>query len=195
MFPKFQPTPVYYDQVIHLSISMLKDSGFLKVNHVCSGGITWTQSGDKIGSINFKVNATNEAPFVVVSYPHNHEARKYMIQLVTADSNLGRGKLWLFKCPKTGKLCRKLYCLEGIFAHREAFKGYLYSSQAKSKNQRKLEKTIEAYRKIYSIDGQLNQKHFKPLYSGKATKRYLKVLKEIKNIKLPIEGNSSSKWK
>lgn len=103
----------------------------------------------------------------------------YQVELVPIPSNLGRGVVWYFLCPATGKRCRKLYLVGGYFYHRSAFKGCLYEKQTFSHRNRKMYNSLdfvfstdECYEKIYS-------KHFKRHYRGQPTKRYLKLMNRI----------------
>ena len=101
------------------------------------------------------------------------------MQLVSVPSNLGKGVIWYFVCPHTGKRCRKLYLADTYFYHREAFKGCMYEKQTQSKKSRYLDKTIGAYFKSDQLYEQLYKKNFKKQYAGKPTKKYLKLTQQI----------------
>lgn len=87
--------------------------------------------------------------------------------------------MWFFRCPSTGKLCRKLYSIGGYFLHREAFKGCFYETQIRSKYARFLDSNYGAYFKSESLYLEAGKKHLKKTYAGKPTKKYLKLSKEI----------------
>lgn len=97
-------------------------------------------------------------------------------------TNLGVGEMWFFKCPKTGKLCRKLFSIGGYFLHREAFKGVFYEKQIQSKQMRYLEKHFRSYFGSDHLYDQLSKKHLKKTYAGKTTKKYSKLLKEKQRV-------------
>jgi len=94
--------------------------------------------------------------------------------------NLGKGLIWYFLCPQTNKRCRKLYSIGGYFLHREAFSGCMYETQTQSKKHRQLDKSLGAFFKTDDLYSQLYQKHFKKTYAGKPTKKYLRILEQIK---------------
>jgi hypothetical protein len=114
-----------------------------------------------------------------LNYKYNDEPRKYKVLLVSIPSNLGKGKIWYFLCPQTLKRFRKLYSISGYFLHREAFNGYMYSSQTKSKKWRQIEKVYGCYFDSEKHYRELYSKHFKTHYKGKPTKRYLRLMHQI----------------
>lgn len=178
--PKFPTFPTLYDDVLKLNISHLKRDGFFVIGKIHTGVTTWTVNGKKTGQISIKADARSEQPFVELDYNYRDEPRHYKINLVSVPSNLGKGKIWYFLCPHTGKRCRKLYSIGGYFLHREAFKGCMYESQTQSKYYRRLEKSFGAYCRLDKLYNKLYSKHFKSHYDGKPTKCYLKIMKEIK---------------
>lgn len=95
------------------------------------------------------------------------------------NSNLGKGRIWYFLCPETNKRCRKLYLIGGYFLHREAFKGCMYESQSKSKNDILLSKRVGSYFALSDLYEELNRKYFKRTYNGKPTKRFLNIVSRI----------------
>ena len=104
---------------------------------------------------------------------------KYKVQFVSVTSNLGKGVIWYFVCPRTGKRCRKFYLADTYFYHREAFKGCMYEKQTQSKKSRYLDKMLGAYFKTVHLFEQLYKKNFKKQYAGKPTKKYLKLTQQI----------------
>jgi len=173
--PRYSTYPILYDDVKQLKLSSLKRDGFLNEGWSRSGITRWYFRGEEESSISITVNMFAQPHFVEVSYNFGDESRKYKINLVSMPSNLNKGVVWFFVCPVTNKRCRKLYLIDGWFAHRDAFKGF-YSSQITSKWFRSHTKALgqifameKAYDEIYS-------KHFKKTYNGKLTKRYKKLL-------------------
>jgi len=177
--PKARTFPTLYDELKKVSISFLSKYGYLKLNHRQRGIITWSRNGEKTGSVSITVNTNSNSPYLELDYKYNEIPINYSVPLVFSPSNIGKGVVWYFICPRTGRRCRKLYLADNYFFHRLAFKGCLYEKQTYSKPNRKLDRQFSklfapdnAYEKIYS-------KHFKKQYNGKPTKRYLKLLKEI----------------
>ena len=176
--PKPPTFPTLFDEVKTVSTSFLSKHGYLKKNQWQSGTITWSRNGNKTGSISIRVNTLLENPYLELDYKSNDTPINYQVPLVSIPSNIGKGVIWYFICPHTGKRCRKLYLIGGYFYHRSAFRGCMYEKQTYSHSNRWLGKQFDkllgcekAYEQIYS-------KHFKKEYNGKPTKRYLKLLKQ-----------------
>ena len=110
------------------------------------------------------------------------EHRNYKVRLVSMTSNLGKGIIWYFLCPKTNNRCRKLYLVDGLFLHREAFTDCMYESQTQSKKYRELEKTLGAYFRTDDLYNELYKKHFKKSYAGKPTKKYQNIMLRLNKI-------------
>lgn len=177
---KWHTFPTLYDECKTVSISKLKEWGYLEKGIIKSGTVHWSRNGNRYASIGIEVNTFCDAPFIELDYKCNGEPVKYRVKLVTVPSNIGRGRVWYFLCPNTGKRCRKLYMVDTYFLHREAFRGAMYEKQTHSKyarGQLKLFERVfgkeEAYEQLYC-------KYFKKYYNGKPTKRYLKILDSIK---------------
>ena len=153
--------------------------GYLKPNHLQSGTITWRRNENKTGSISIRVNTKSENPYIELDYKCNEAPINYRVQLVSAPSNLGKGVVWYFFCPYTGKRCRKLYLADTYFYHRSAFRGCMYEKQTQSKKTRYLDKTLGVYFQRDQLFEQLNKKHFKKQYAGKPTQKYLKLTQQI----------------
>ncbi len=119
--------------------------------------------------------------FVELNYLCNDTPVQYTVQLISCPSNLGKGVVWYFLCPITGKRCRKLYLIDTHFYNRSAFSRCFYDCQIQSKRYRELDKTLGAYYRVDELYQQLYKKHFKKQYAGKPTKRYLKLTALIAN--------------
>lgn len=177
--PKPHTFPTLYDDLKTVSISFLTKYGYLKPNQWQSGTITWSRNGNKTGSISIRVNTEPESPYLELDYKCNEAPINYRVQLVSALSNLGKGVVWYFVCPHTGKRCRKLYLADTYFYHRSAFRGCMYEKQTQSKKYRGLDKTLGVYYRADQLYEQLYKKHFKKQYAGKPTKKYLKLTRQI----------------
>lgn len=175
--PRVSSFPTLYDDCKTLTISDLKRWEYLKPGQWKRGAITWSRNGNKTGSISITTNFTTESPYLELDYTYNKtEPINYRVPLVRVPSNLGKGFVWYFVCPRTGKKCRKLYMVNTYFYHRTAFNGCMYEKQTYSHHTRIIGKQFErmfgeekAYEQIYS-------KHFKKQYKGKPTRRYLRLL-------------------
>ena len=177
--PKPHTFPTLYDEVKTVSISFLTKHGYLKPNQLKAGSVHWSRNGENIGSISIEVCTFSENRYVEFDYKCNQQPVKYRVQLVSAISNLGKGFVWYFVCPKTGKRCRKLYLADTYFYHRSAFRGCMYEKQTQSKKSRYLDQTLGEYFRSDQLYEQLYKKHFKKQYAGKPTKKHLWLIERI----------------
>jgi hypothetical protein len=170
--------PTLFDEVLQLSISKLKEWGYLHPDHRTQAVINW----GKAASVSIKASTKPPSPYIELSYTYQGKALKYQIQLMPMPSNLGKGFYYYFICPITGKRCRKLYLINGQFAHRTAFAG-MYNCQIKSKTGREFSKTFGAIINIDEIYNEINSKYFTRYYKGKPTRRYKRMLKQLEKTK------------
>lgn len=177
---KLPTYPTLYDDLKTISISFLKSHQYLE-NKVYKGGtITWRRNGHETGSVSIKVNTQSAPPYLELDYLYNQSLINYRVQLVSIPSNLGKGIVWFFICPQTGKRCRKLYFADTYFYHRSAFRGCMYEKQTQSKKNRQLDNLM----RVYFYNDQLFKKHFKKQYAGKPTKRYLRLKQQLIKAKM-----------
>ncbi|MEJ7739608.1 MAG: hypothetical protein WKF97_19460 [Chitinophagaceae bacterium] len=175
--PKPHTFPTLYDECKTISIGFLKKHGYLQLDHWKSGTITWSVNGNKTGSISIAAYINAADPYLELDYTSNNKPIKYRVPLVNMPSNIGKGIVWYFLCPSTGKQCRKLYLADTYFLHRSAFRGCMYEKQTYSRQNRI---RFHAFGKLFRTDDvydQLHSKHFKKYYKGKPTKQYLKLMK------------------
>jgi hypothetical protein len=177
--PKFPTFPTLYDDVLQMNITKLRQWGYLNPNQIKNGQLDWSRNGEVFASISIRANTISQNPFIELDYNFNNDPRNYKIQLVSMPSNLGKGLIWYFLCPKTYKQCRKLYQIQGYFLHRKAFNNCFYQSQVHSKYYRELDKTYGAYFKAERLYEEMQSKHFTKYYNGKPTKKYLRIMEQI----------------
>ena len=177
--PRISTLPTLYDEVKQIHLSELKAWKYLAPNQHKSGTITWSRNGYRRGRIDIVVNTRSAVPYLELDYKYGDEPRNYRVSLVSVPSNLGKGRVWYFLCPQTGKRCRKLYSVGGYFLHREAFNGIMYGSQTRSARDRLLIRLFDQSQTDAVYD-ELHQKYFKRHYAGRPTKRYLKLVKKLR---------------
>ena len=171
--------PTLFEDCKTISISDLNRWGYLKPDQFRSGEMTWSRGERKTGSISFAVFTYPDAPYIELNYSCNQQPIKYQVKLKSIPSNLGKGVVWYFVCPKTNKQCRKLYLVNIYFYHRTAWRGFLYEKQTYSKKTRKLYKSFDALFGSEKAYEKINGKYFKSEYNGRPTKQYLKLLSKI----------------
>lgn len=161
-----------------VSITKLKEWGYLDYG-IKSGVISWSTAGEVHSKIGIKCSILEHRKFITLDYTQNGESINYNVKIVSKPSNLGKGEVFYFVCPNTGKHCRKLYHCSKYFLHREAFSYLYYEKQIESKKTRELHSVFDkAFLKDEVYEEQY-KKHFKTHYNGKPTKRYQKILNKI----------------
>ncbi len=169
-YPRTYPT--LFDEVLTLDIKNYK--AYLQPLQSSTGVNRWWYNGEETGSISFAIHMEETSGYLELDYNYKKEPIKYRVFIVSKPSNLGKGLIWYFVCPHTGKHCKKLYLVGGYFLHREAFTGCMYDCQKKSKSIRsfmKMSKDLFA-----KTDFMKGRKYIKTNYRGKPTKTYLKFL-------------------
>jgi hypothetical protein len=117
--------------------------------------------------------------YIELDYNFRSEPINYKIDIVTVESNLGKGSIRYFQCPKTYKRCRILYSVGGYFFHRSAFTDAMYQTQTFSKKGRFVVSLFDAIEKNQKIRFSIHDKHYRKYYAGKMTKRYKRYLLEL----------------
>jgi hypothetical protein len=185
--PRFATYPPLLDGCKTLNIAFLIQQGYLIQNHSVSGVVKWCRNGNEIGKIGIRVNMTLNDAYIELNYKYNDVSIGYKVELVSIPSNIGKGFIWYFVCPRTGKRCRKLYLVDTYFYHHTAFRGCYYEKQIQSKKYREFEKTLGLYYQCDQLYSQLYKKHLKKQYAGKPTKKYLKITRQIEKAEsIPI---------
>ena len=172
--------PTLYDDVLQVTISKLKEWGYLTPNQYKTGTLTWSRNGNKIGAISIIVNMSLESPCIEFDYMHQGTPVNYKVLLVSIPSNLGIGRIWYFLCPHTLKRCRILYSVGQQFLHREAFRGCIYEIQTQSQKSRRVNKLLDIALGGSKARDQIYGKHFKTHYAGRPTKRYLRLMNQVR---------------
>ncbi|MFC3881275.1 hypothetical protein ACFOSV_13870 [Algoriphagus namhaensis] len=187
---RYSNLPTLYDEALQINISKLKEWGYLIPNNWKASTLNWSRNGNQTASISIGVSTLEGNEYLHLKYNFRDEPRDYKVRLVKKPTNLGIGEMWFFRCPSTGKLCRKLYSIEGYFYHREAFKGCFYEAQIQSKYARFIDKNFRAYFKVDSLYEQVCKKHLKKTYAGKPTKKYSKLLNQIEKAEFVIKNEA-----
>ena len=177
--PKSPTFPYLFDEGKYISTSNLKKWGYFKMNTWKQGTITWSRNGVETSSIGIEIKMRETGSELRLIYNCQKVKHNYRIALEGLPSNIGDGKIWYFICPFTGKRCRKLHLINGIFKHRSALSGGMYSTQTKNKKWRQIEKVYGSYFDSDKHYTEIHSKYFKKTYNGKLTKRYKKLLQEI----------------
>ena len=163
--------PTCLDEVPAITLTWLRQMGHLKPHCRTSGSLSWSRFGKPSGSVSVVADTDNR--FIELSYTSNEKSISYRIDLESLPSNLGKGEVWYFICPATGKRCRTLYECGHYFYSRFAFDKPMYSSQTEPKSTRGW---LHAMRTLTLRDDFLTKRYSRTHYKGKITGRYQKIL-------------------
>lgn len=172
---------IKYDTVPQLSIADLKKHNYLIQGQKTTKKFQWLQFDTIICRVLIVVDMEKEPPKITLKHNYLGETMEYNIYLTKIGSNFGKGEIIYFVCPITKRRCRKLYLINGYFAHRESEKG-LYKCQTQSRYFRRINKLFNYHEKRKILNEQLNKKYFKKKYNGKFTRRYLEIKKQLENL-------------
>jgi hypothetical protein len=176
---RYSTNPPLFDSAFQISIKKLREWGYFKKVGLNVSTLTWSKNGNVLGSISIKTHLNIINPYIILDYTCNGTPLNYSVNLTQVPSNLGKGFIWFFICPHTGKRCRILYQLGNKFLHREAYNGVMYESQIQSKFYRLVTTRYGAYFNSENLYNELYKKHFKTHYKGKPTKRYTVIMNKI----------------
>lgn len=171
--------PTTVEDLRVLNLNFLIKNKYLQPNTMRSGVITWGSNTEHENSISINSNINENTGFINLIYTFNHSKKiTYKIQVVSKVSNLGKGFIWFFICPFTGRYCRKLHLINGYFQHRTANPHLMYQKQIEPKIWRKWNKAFGAEFNDH-LYFELHKKYFKRFYNGKLTKRYVRIRKKL----------------
>lgn len=180
--PKYPTYPTLLNELLQFGTKDLKALKYFDGLSNKGGVLNWKRNGETTASISIKVNTFSDNPFMELDYKANDKPMNYKINIISIPSNLGKGIVWYFVCPNTGRKCRKLYLANGHFVSRFAFIKAMYEKQTESKKWRHWYKTVGKLCGSDELIKQLEESYFKSHYAGKPTKRYLKIMKRINEI-------------
>ena len=140
-----------------LEMSFLLKKGYIRKNYIGTGQLTWNNGrGEKIASAGFRSSYLMdederyvELTYTVTTRDGQKTGYNYKIYFVEVPSNLGKGKILYFQCPRTRRKCRILYMAYGSpkFICRQA---YCYRIYYDCQVASKLRKYNEAYWRLES---------------------------------------------
>lgn len=168
---------------------LLKQRYFIKGCKV-SGLISWN-NGSRIG-YEAEISSLNQE--IRLDYFNTDSSGvktdlDYKIQLTSIPSNLGKGEIWYFICPFTGRKAKILYKVYGSlhFKSRKAYKKRIYySSQLFSKLYFHDGSYLEIEKKLEKIKPFTRRK----VYQGKETK----IRKRIRNLEAKSKFHDYQRW-
>ena len=168
------------DDTIKLNISDFSQWGYLNSDNPKSGTIKFLF--DNVVGFELKVvtNHLKHSHSVVIEFLLDDLVCTQVLCITYLHSNLGKGSVPYFLCPKTNKLCRKLYLYNSNFTSRESIPNSMYSSQIVLKSIRDLDKTLKRITIIEDYKKLADTKYFKPVYKDKPTKAVIRFQNKLR---------------
>jgi hypothetical protein len=153
-----------------LELSYLFKAGYIRKGCKISGSLSWNNGS----SIRINSEFTEEKQFIRLAYQLKNESGEiqnldYQIRLDSIPSNLGKGEIYYFICPRSGSRSRILYRCYGspLFMGRKSyFIRIFYPSQICSKK----EYNSSRYWEVEKILEKCYQAQRKSHYQGKETR-------------------------
>jgi hypothetical protein len=187
---RFSTGAITTGEAQRIELSWLIKQGWISKGGIISGTLSWN-NGSEI-SINTEIKEGKG--YIRLNYQNKRYTGEvneldYKIQLTSIPSNLGRGKIWFFICPFTGRKTRILYKCYGslYFKSRWAYSHRIYySCQILSKNNFHNEKYFILERKLEKLQPLIRKKH----YQGKETR----ILKRISILESKKEYHDYLRW-
>lgn len=119
----------FVEQSLPLDIRELRRRGCLRAGRRVSGTCMWNRAGRRVGALSFIIDVTDPANCrVVLEYAVGGEPRVASIELEAIPCRYG-GHRYYFRCPRLGRRCMILCCIEGEFASRH-YHRLSYASQS-----------------------------------------------------------------
>lgn len=175
-----------------LDLRIMMRFGQVKNGARLCGTIEWTRGG----KVSFVSDCTGGNKFLRLMYSikkGNGEIIEmdYRITIDVTPSNLGKGEVLYFVCPKSYQRARVLYDAYGlgIFAHRDWYKDHLnmrilYNSQQASKQWYANTRYFNLKHEIERLEEKAHRKYKKVHYRGKLTKDFQRLSKLRQRMKM-----------
>jgi hypothetical protein len=173
-----------------IEISYLFKQGFISRGKGIQGTLSWN-NGNRIGFISELSEGKQEIRLYYQNQKPTGEINDldYRIQLSSIPSNLGRGLIWYFICPISGRKARILYKCYGslYFKSRKAYQGRIYySCQIASKNNLHNERYFSLEKEIGKLKPLIRKKQ----YQGKETR----LQERIRKLEAEKEYHDYLRW-
>lgn len=143
--------------------------------------------------VSYRITYELTREVLIINYQLNGIRKEQYIDLHFEPSNLGRGDVWFFSCPQTGKKCRKLVLWHGRFVHQSVIQHSYYKQQTESRPDRISNKWIRKYHKYQELLKKQEKKYYKPMYAGKYTKLAVRATAALHRYAIAVQ-NAEEVW-
>ena len=164
------------ERCTRLDVGTFKDA-LKRPKGIWTGTVRWTAAGIEQASIAYRVHTGTVRPVVILTYHADGQFVMQEIELAAVPSNLKRGHYWVFVCPQSGRRCKSLYLIDGLFRHRSAVRGVFYKEQAERRAP--LFKYMDIADKAEEILKAADAPYFRERYAGRLTRRAKRMLRKV----------------
>ena len=187
-------TGAYATSEVHrIELGSLFKLGFLKEGGTTRGNYSWDRNGTPAGHITIEGNLDLLSIRLIYTLTDNGSGEKvdrdYKVSLIARPSNLGKGQVYFFLCPYSGRPCRILYSayFSPYFKCKAAYKTPLfYDSQMSSR----LDKANDDFWRLERALMKRPRQRKAYNYAGKPTRRYLKQQRDFQR----LEELDNERW-
>ncbi|MCL1648252.1 hypothetical protein M2T70_04745 [Elizabethkingia anophelis] len=165
------------EDLIKMRMTLFTKKKIIKPFNCYTGALT------RIGSI--KIEMQEASGKIIIN-------DNQFIEIASMRSNIGRGFIWYFVCPKTKRLSRILYLFNGSFLSQSAIPAN-YRQQNLSRSDREIQDLFK--HELGMNSDKLYKKYFRPFYKGKPTKRYLRIINKIEKTQETYENRVANFFK
>jgi hypothetical protein len=162
---------------LRVELSYLFNNKYIEKDRIKECVMTWNRGKQEISFAKLKTVFNESEKYINLSYNKTdnitgeNKSFDYRINLVSIQSNLGKGRIYYFECPFNKRKCRVLYMTYGspIFKSRFAYsKRIYYNIQTVSKREYPLTRTLKLQKEI----NRLKESRMKHTYKGRLTKTF-----------------------
>ena len=167
--------PLILEHCLSLNVATFRHD--LARNIAWRNSVHWTVRDKETASISYCFYPCADQPLLMLRYSIDGQDVTQHIQLEAVPSNLNRGRYWFFICPVSGRRCKKLHLIRGLFQHRTALSGVFYQQQARTPTA--FGRYMDAYDVVGEIWEAAQAPYFREYYAGKPTRRCVRMLRKL----------------
>lgn len=172
--------PVILERCISLDVGSFRVD-WSTPGKIWTGNSRWFQGDEETGSVGYRIHADPVRPLLVLLYSIDGQDVTQTVELEAVPSNLNKSHYWIFRCPMSGRRCKKLHLIHGLFQHRTALRGVFYRQQVRTPCF--YSRYMDAYDGICDLLNTADAPFFREYYAGKPTRRAIRMWQKIEKLK------------
>jgi hypothetical protein len=186
--PKPPTDPPIINNLLNISIRRLRQRGLLHRDGPTEAELNWANAFTKevTHSIGIVVFTRTSNPYISLNYSIGKEDYNFSIPMVKVLSNLRKGHVWYFLCPKTNRKCSKLFLLDSDFVSRKAVleAGGVYQCNLRQMRYRTMQNENKRIMRLIETIKEPLKPYFMGEYNGRPTKRQLRINRAWDKLKI-----------